>query len=94
MPPLGMVVRAVGYHETRAGPLDAATLDRAVPDVPVRVHDHTGALWVLNSRALDVVAHCLDNGGDVERDSTGRPNGRLWRYDRRLGDAIGRPAPT
>ncbi|GAB2857164.1 amidohydrolase family protein [Nocardioides pacificus] len=81
-------VRAVGYHESVAGPLDRHLLDALVPDHPVRVQHRSGALWVLNSVALDRVRHTLDASDDVERAADGRPNGRLWRYDARLRPAL------
>lgn len=45
-------IRAVGYHESVAGPLDRAALDAVVPHMPVRVQHRSGALWTLNSAAL------------------------------------------
>jgi predicted amidohydrolase YtcJ len=45
----GAWLRAVGYHESVAGPLDAAWLDAVVPDRPVRVQHRSGAAWLLNS---------------------------------------------
>lgn len=45
-------VRAYGYHESVAGELNAALLDRFSPDVPARVAHRSGALWVLNSAGL------------------------------------------
>ncbi|HEV3351297.1 MAG TPA: amidohydrolase family protein, partial [Acidimicrobiales bacterium] len=63
--PRGAWLRAVGWH----GPdLERATLDAAVPDRPVRVQHRSGALWVLNSRALEAI------GVD-------EPTGRLFRMD-------------
>ena len=81
-------VRGVGYHESVAGPLDRESLDRLVAHRPVRVQHRSGALWVLNSTALDRVAHVLDGSADVERDEHGEPTGRLWRYDDRLRPAL------
>jgi predicted amidohydrolase YtcJ len=74
-------VRAVGYHESVAGDLDRDVLDRWVPDRPLRVQHRSGILWVLNSRGLEVVAADSEPGPGVERDSSGRPTGRLWRMD-------------
>jgi predicted amidohydrolase YtcJ len=48
-------IRAVGYHEAVAGPLDRATLDEVAPAVPVRVQHRSGVLWTLNSAGLDRV---------------------------------------
>lgn len=81
-------VRGVDYHESVAGLLDRDLLDRWVPDVPVRVQHRSGALWVLNSAALEPIAEGLvaavrSTGAeaDLERDDTGRLTGRLWRLD-------------
>ena len=74
-------IRAVGYHESVAGDLDRDVLDRWVPDRPLRVQHRSGTLWVLNSRALEAVAADSEPGPGVERDSSGRPTGRLWRMD-------------
>jgi predicted amidohydrolase YtcJ len=87
-PPSGWV-RAFGYHESLAGPLDRAALDRLVDDRPVRVQHATGGLWVLNSAAVD--AADLASAGDVdglERDPAGHPTGRLWRLDEWLRSRI------
>jgi predicted amidohydrolase YtcJ len=51
----GQWVRAVGYHESVAGPIDRYALDRIVPDRPVRLQHRGGAMWVLNSAALAAV---------------------------------------
>ena len=84
----GNWVRAIGYHDSVAGPLDRWTLDRLVSDRPVRVQHRSGALWILNSAA--VVATGLDSCAEpgVERDPTGVATGRLWRMDRWLRAAL------
>ena len=46
-------IRAVGYHDSVAGALDRQRLDALSPAVPVRVQHRSGALWILNSTALD-----------------------------------------
>lgn len=48
-------IRAVGYHEAVAGPLDRAVLDEVSPHVPVRVQHRSGVLWTLNSAGLTAV---------------------------------------
>ena len=48
-------IRAVGYHEAVAGPLDRAALDDVSPPVPVRVQHRSGVLWTLNSAGLAAV---------------------------------------
>jgi len=98
----GSWVRATGYHESVAGDLDRAALDRLVPDRPARVQHRSGALWVLNTRALEALgllegAGLQDAPPGVERDRGGAPTGRLWRVDRwlgtRLGGVDGDPSP-
>ncbi|MFL6022009.1 MAG: amidohydrolase family protein [Marmoricola sp.] len=90
----GTWVRAVGYHESLAGPLDRYRLDALVDDRPVRVQHASGSLWILNSAALRAVEHALDDTTDVERDRDGTPTGRLWRYDERLRRAIPGQEPS
>lgn len=75
-------MRGVGYHESVAGELDRAALDRLRGDVPVRVQHRSGQLWVLNSAALDRL------GVDC-------PDGRLLRCDAWLRERLGpEPAPS
>ena len=45
-------IRAVGYHEAVAGPLDRAVLDDLSPPLPVRIQRRSGVLWTLNSAGL------------------------------------------
>lgn len=73
--------------------VDRRELDRLVPDRPVRVQHRSGGLWMLNSVALRLVAHVLDESDDVERDAHGEPTGRLWRYDDRLRPALPATSP-
>ncbi|MEX2627983.1 MAG: amidohydrolase family protein [Ilumatobacteraceae bacterium] len=77
-------VRAVGYHESVAGDIDAETLDRLVPaggEVAIRVQHRGGQLWVLNRRAVALAR--LDEVADpgVERDERGVPTGRVLGLD-------------
>ena len=84
----GAWVRAIGYHQSVAGDLDASALDAVVTDRPVRVQHRTGVLWILNSAGLrEVHLDECDDGG-VERDAAGRPTGRLWRMDAWLRDRV------
>lgn len=48
-------IRAVGYHEAVAGPLDRNALDGVSPNLPVRVQHRSGVLWTLNSAGLAAV---------------------------------------
>lgn len=89
-------LRAVGHHEARVGRLTRDVLDGLLgarwAATPVRVRDHTGALWVLNSAALDTIGD-LPESPDVERDPDGRPTGRFWRLDSELGVRVGQVSP-
>ena len=74
-------VRATGYFETVAGPLDRDLLDALVPDVPVRVQHRSGAVWFLNSTALSAAGLLDSTDPAVERDVNGRSTGRVVRGD-------------
>jgi predicted amidohydrolase YtcJ len=71
-------VRAVGYHEAVAGPLDRGVLDEVSPPLPVRVQHRSGVLWTLNSAGLARVG--LAN----------HPDGRLRSSDRSWSDTLQR----
>jgi len=77
----GEWVRAVGYHDTVAGPLDRFVLDAMVGERPVRVQHRSGALWVLNSAGMAALGVDGDWPEGAERDPDGAPNGRLFRLD-------------
>ncbi|HVQ50299.1 MAG TPA: amidohydrolase family protein [Mycobacterium sp.] len=71
-------IRAVGYHEVVAGPLDRDLLDEVSPPVPVRVQHRSGVLWTLNSAGLARVG------------LTDHPDGRLRSADRSWSDTLQR----
>jgi predicted amidohydrolase YtcJ len=71
-------IRAVGYHEAVAGPLDRDVLDEVSPQVPVRVQHRSGVLWTLNSAGLARVG------------LTDHPDGRLHSADRSWSDTLQR----
>jgi predicted amidohydrolase YtcJ len=77
-------VRAVGYHESVAGPLDRWALDALVPDAPVRVQHRSGALWIVNSPALAAL-RAAERHGDAGEGAALPADGRLFRADERLG---------
>ncbi|MBB5915430.1 putative amidohydrolase YtcJ [Nocardia transvalensis] len=91
--PAGAWIRGVGYHDGPAGTLDRDTLDRMVPGRAVRVQHRSGALWILNSRACELldVDDCSLPG--VERAASGQATGRLWRMDAWLAGRAGGGAP-
>lgn len=88
-------MRAVGYHESVAGPIDRAALDAIVPGRPVRIQHRGGAMWVLNSAALATVGLGLsaDVPDGVERGADGQPTGRLFGLDPWLGERVPRELP-
>lgn len=92
--PPGEWLRAIGYHESVAGPLDRWRLDALVAGRPVRVQHRAGGAWVLNSRGLDLVGTdpATDPPG-IERDESGRPTGRLLGLDRWLRSRLPPPPP-
>jgi predicted amidohydrolase YtcJ len=70
-------IRAVGYHDSVAGPLDRGVLDEVRPAVPLRVQHRSGVLWILNSAGL------------VRVGLAGHPDGRLRSADS-WSDVLGR----
>jgi predicted amidohydrolase YtcJ len=78
--PHGRWIRATGYDERLAGLLDRDQLDVWLPRNPARILDRTGALWMLNSRALEALG-CGPFPNCVETSAAGRPTGRIWRGD-------------
>lgn len=71
-------IRAVGYHDSVAGPLDSTALDVLVPNVPVRIQHRSGVLWTLNSAGLSRVG------------LADHPDGRVRSADPRWSDALDR----
>jgi predicted amidohydrolase YtcJ len=90
--PGGEWVRGVGYHESVAGDIDAAWLDRALPDRPVRVQHRSGRLWVFNSAGLALLGGAAADG-PLERDADGL-TGRLYDGDGWLRARLGQSAPS
>ena len=74
-------IRAVGYHDAVAGPLDRDGLDELSPPVPVRVQHRSGVLWTLNSAGLARVG------------LPDHPDGRLRSADRSWSDTLQRSEP-
>ena len=85
-------VRGVGYHESVAGDIDAAWLDRVVPDRPVRVQHRSGRLWIFNSAGLALLGGAAAEG-PLERDANGF-TGRLYDGDQWLHGRLERPRPS
>lgn len=90
-------LRGRGYHDSVAGALDRHDLDALRADRPVRIQHRSGALWMLNSEALDRLGlgpgERLPEG--LERDAAGHPTGRLFRLDGWLRSRLpSQPEPT
>lgn len=82
-------VRAVGYHEAVAGPLDRVALDDVSPPVPVRVQHRSGVLWTLNSAGLARVG-LADHPDGRLRSSDHTWSDTLQRNESRLADISAR----
>jgi len=75
-------LRGTGYFESVAGPLDRIRLDALCDDHPVRIQHRSGAMWFLNTRAIEALGvEVGDAPPGVERDAAGRSTGRLFRAD-------------
>jgi predicted amidohydrolase YtcJ len=87
-------LRVIGWDQHAHGPLDRYRLDALAGAVPARVQHRSGAIWVLNSAAIEQagVAHCDLTG--IERDHRGTPTGRLLRLDAWLRDRIPAGSPA
>ena len=85
-------LRGVGYHESVAGEIDRDWLDRAVPDRPVRLQHRGGRLWVLNSRAIEILT-AGTNDTPLEREG-GRFTGQLYEGDAWLRHRLGNRRPS
>jgi predicted amidohydrolase YtcJ len=85
-------LRVTGWHEHATGMLDRHRLDRLAGTVPVRVQHRGGAMWVLNSVALQQTSVDTCELPGVERDERGELTGRLLRMDAWLRDRLPVPA--
>lgn len=86
-------LRATGYHERMAGPLDRHSLDAILPGRPLRIQHQTGSLWMLSSAALARLGDAGDWPPGTDFDAYGAPTGRFFRADDWLGARIGRTPP-
>ena len=65
-------IRGIGFHESVTNNFDRHALDRLRNDVPVRVQHRSGAMWILNSAALDAIGE------------SDHPDGKFFRLDDRM----------
>lgn len=85
-------LRGISYHESVAGMLDAKTLDRMVPNRPVRIQHRSGRMWFLNSLALDALLEKSVPPPGFECDGGGF-TGRLFDEDAWLRDTLASTPP-
>lgn len=83
-------LRGIGYHESVAGDIDRHWLDRALPHRPLRIQHRGGRLWLLNSRALQLLQV---RGSDPLERHDGELTGRLYDNDAWLRQRLGRRRP-
>jgi len=75
-------LRGTGYFESVAGSLDRIQLDALCDDHPLRIQHRSGAMWFLNTRAIEALRlEDADTPPGVERDAAGRSTGRVFRAD-------------
>lgn len=86
-------LRGIGYHESVAGMLDAATLDQMAPHRPVRIQHRSGRMWFLNSAGLARLLERASPPPGLER-TGGRFTGRLFDEDRWLTEALASRPPA
>lgn len=79
--PAGAWLRAVGYHDAGAGPIDRWVLDGFVGHRPVKIQHRSGHRWTLNSTALEAVLPLAPEHPGIERDPSGAPTGHLFDMD-------------
>jgi predicted amidohydrolase YtcJ len=81
-------LRGTGYHESVAGELDRHRLDAVVRHRPLRVQHRSGALWILNSAAIDLLGLDEQSPSGVERDANRVPTGRIYGLDEWLRERL------
>jgi predicted amidohydrolase YtcJ len=86
-------LRATGYHESVAGVLDAAVLDRIVQDRPLRVQHRSGRMWFFNSAGLERLLAARTPSAGLEREND-RYTGRLIDDDAWLQQALSSEPPS
>ncbi|MEO7247070.1 MAG: amidohydrolase family protein, partial [Novosphingobium sp.] len=85
-------LRGILYHESVMGLPDAAALDHFTPHRPVRIQHRSGRMWLLNSRALDLLLAASAPPAGMERND-GRFTGRLFDEDAWLQAALASHPP-
>ena len=86
-------LRGILYHESVMGLPDVAALDEFAPHRPVRIQHRSGRMWLLNSRALDLLLAAAAPPAGMEC-SDGRFTGRLFDEDTWLQGAMASQPPS
>jgi predicted amidohydrolase YtcJ len=86
--PGGGWLRGIGYHESVAGMLDRAMLDRLAPHRPVRIQHQSGRMWFLNSIAMDALLRRASPPSGLDR-----ATGQLFDEDKWLRATLGSAPP-
>jgi len=89
-------IRGDAYHESVAGELDRHRLDELRDDLPLRIQHRSGAMWFLNTRALERLGADRDPAdapAGLERDAEGKATGRLFRCDAWIRQRMGATGP-
>jgi predicted amidohydrolase YtcJ len=84
-------IRGVGYHHSVAGEIDRDWLDLVMPNVPVRIQERSGRLWIFNSAAIEILAP--EGAASPLEMAGGRHTGRLLDGDVWLRERLGRTLP-
>lgn len=89
-------IRAVGWDDAAAGWPDRHVLDTAVAARPLRLQHRSGAAWVLNSVAIDLVRPGPGRRWPpgAELDESGVPTGRFFGLDAWLRERVGAAPPS
>lgn len=87
-------LRGVGYHESVAGEIDRAWLDRVVPERPLRIQHRSGQLWIFNSAGLRSLGIGDGAGDDPFERCGGVASGRLYGADAWLRARLGTSMPA
>ncbi|MEI2790194.1 MAG: amidohydrolase family protein [Steroidobacteraceae bacterium] len=88
-------IRGIGYHESVAGDIDRAWLDRVVQSRSVRIQHRSGRLWIVNSRGLQrLAASMADSKATRVRSPEGLATGRVLDADLWLRERLGGRPPS
>ncbi len=79
-------IRGVGYHESVAGEINRAWLDRVVTRRPIRIQHRSGRLWIMNSCAVELL---VSRAAALGKTLEGSEVGRFFDQDVLIGQLIG-----